>query len=352
MQIDFHHGVTYVTARLAGMSPAHAAVVAYSAQYVDDATNGGVIRFDEGSSYSRISSAHRMLDYRNFEELAASRVWVPFHFLPSNGGMPIGASPVGGRIAALTCRPDSPVARLMVRRCIQAADRPWALHRLGIAMHVYADTWAHQGFAGIPHVVNEATDIRLGDEASSTSMQDRMTAWFVGSALPLGHGTVLSFPDKPWLQWSYVNGLGQRVSRDNPSDFMEAAQRMCQVMRRFVLRDADAEVRGIGREDRATIRALLMQPGPKEERHARWLAAIAEGAFSFGPEALGYIGKGQGSWKHSALNTAEAVDRGDETFRWKPAFLGSHWRRFHDALQEHRFDVLHVVLPQFGISVG
>ena len=34
-----------------------------------------------------------------------------------------------------------------------------ALHRLGITMHVYADTWAHQGFAGTPHEINQATEI-------------------------------------------------------------------------------------------------------------------------------------------------------------------------------------------------
>ncbi len=39
MQIDFHHTVTYVIARLAGFSQTEAGVIAYSAQYVDDAVN-------------------------------------------------------------------------------------------------------------------------------------------------------------------------------------------------------------------------------------------------------------------------------------------------------------------------
>jgi hypothetical protein len=38
MQIDFHHAVTYLCARMAGFAAAEAEIIAYSAQYVDDAT--------------------------------------------------------------------------------------------------------------------------------------------------------------------------------------------------------------------------------------------------------------------------------------------------------------------------
>lgn len=42
MQIDFHHATTYVLARLAGFEHPEANIIAYSAQYVDDATNSGL----------------------------------------------------------------------------------------------------------------------------------------------------------------------------------------------------------------------------------------------------------------------------------------------------------------------
>ncbi len=51
MQIDGHHGLTYIAARLAGFTAYDAQVIAYSAQYVDDATNWGVLRFDNGAMY-------------------------------------------------------------------------------------------------------------------------------------------------------------------------------------------------------------------------------------------------------------------------------------------------------------
>lgn len=82
-------------------------IVAYAAQYVDDATSSGRVRFDNGASYSRTSSAHKMLDYRNFEELANQHVWLPFHFLPGNGSLPVGTVPPGTFIDRLICRPNS-----------------------------------------------------------------------------------------------------------------------------------------------------------------------------------------------------------------------------------------------------
>ncbi len=87
MQIDFHHGTTYCIARFAGFRHPEAEMIAYCAQYVDDAINNGLITFDNGAMFSRISSAHKMLDYRNFEELANHRVWIPFHYLLPNYGI-------------------------------------------------------------------------------------------------------------------------------------------------------------------------------------------------------------------------------------------------------------------------
>ena len=47
MQIDFHHTVTYVVARLAGFKASEAQTIAYAAQYVDDATQDGTVRFEQ-----------------------------------------------------------------------------------------------------------------------------------------------------------------------------------------------------------------------------------------------------------------------------------------------------------------
>ena len=128
MQIDFHHAVTYVLARLADFSRQEAEIVAYSAQYVDDATESGVIEFDNGALYYHEGSAHKMLDYRDFRELGTRNVWMPFHFLPGNSGLGAGKNPGGSFINKLICRPNSPVAQDMVRSCIDKRNKPYGLH--------------------------------------------------------------------------------------------------------------------------------------------------------------------------------------------------------------------------------
>jgi hypothetical protein len=354
VQIDFHHGATYVIARLAGFDHLDAEVVAYAAQYVDDATNGGLIAFDNGAMYKRMSSAHRTLDYRNFRELANHRVWIPFHFLPGNGGLPAGQEPPGKFIEKLICVPDSPVARDMVALTIAARGAASGLHRLGIAMHVYADTWAHQGFAGVNHRVNAAHDLVGADGEPDHDLLSRLMNRFVSGALPLGHGAVLSNPDKPWLVWGYTNGRGDVIARDNPTDFMLAADAMCRAMRRYRVGDADADVPGLLPRDRGVMNEMIrgIEDDDGDARHMQWLEAIAGGAFSFGRGAPLYVDKGEGSWKCDALGTTEEHDLDDAVFPYTPEFMRSHWKMFHDALQEHRFDVLHHVLPRYGICAA
>ena len=112
MQIDFHHGVTYVLARLAGFSHDEAQIIAHSAQYVDDAVDDGTLFFDNEGAYEFISSAHKMLDYRNFSKLANHHVWIPFHFLPGNDLDPKLRGKVPDFVQQAICRPNSVTAKV------------------------------------------------------------------------------------------------------------------------------------------------------------------------------------------------------------------------------------------------
>ncbi len=354
MQIDFHHGVTYVCARLAGFEHLDASIVAHSAQYVDDSTQAGLIRFDNGAMFDRMSSAHKMLDYRNFRELANYKVWIPFHFLPGNGGLPAGQAPPGTFIEKLICRPNSPVAQAMVQECIEQRYRSYGLHRLGITMHVFADTWAHQGFAGVSHEINGARELVDGDGKPDQSLMNRLKGFFIGGALPLGHGTVLSNPDRPYLRWGYTNGRGEKISRDNPRDFLTAADEMCRAMQRYIKGDPEAPVAGLPEADKAKIAALFETTmGEATHRHRQWMAHIAQGDFSFGPAEVSYVANGLGSWKQKALGLISEGDRKDlRLASYSPAFLTSNWKFFHDALRAHHFYVIHDLLPQYGICVA
>ncbi|HEX7686230.1 MAG TPA: DUF6765 family protein [Burkholderiaceae bacterium] len=383
MQIDFHFGATYAIARIAGFAHAPAQTIATAAQYVDDSTTSGFLRFDNGVRFHRLATAHPMISLENLSNDAAALSWLPFHFLPGNEGhdapAPHGADAYRRR---LVCRPDSPVARAMMDDVIRRRDAPHALHRLGIAAHVFIDTFAHQGFVGERDPLNRARDLQRADGRPLEGFEH----------LPaLGHGQVGTYPDQPALRWRYVDGEDRVVERDNPRDFLRAADRLCQEFRRHLAGDPAADAPGLGAAlpaVRRLVEALVADSG--EQRLEGWLEAIAGDAFGFGPALPRYVGKGEGSWKHLALGDdyltwlqsaaaalhrreqelagwrrigaalaedvvhrtealAVRLDLEEHSYRFSEGFLASDYKRFHDAAEEQRYIVFRTILPRFGI---
>jgi hypothetical protein len=364
MQIDFHHATTWVVARAAGFSEADANIIAYASQYVDDATNYGYINFTNGAAYERVPSAHGMLDYKNLEQLKNMKVWVPFHFLPGNGGLPAGENPKGSFIQKLVCKPGSYVAEDMVNECIREKDRPYALHRLGITSHVFVDTWGHQGFAGVQHDINKVTELKGASEEPAAGLIEKVGHYFSELAqenIPsLGHGQALSNPDLPYESWRYTNGLNEIVIRNNPVDFMTAADELCKVYQRYIAvdpaldssEDSAVEITGLSLavKERIAECFTLFNTSDGKERHARWLSAIENDFFGLGAARVDYIPKGKGSWKHQALATTNSVD--DDEYEFSSEFITSDWKYFHDAAKKHRLAIIDDILPRYGICVG
>lgn len=359
MHIDFHHAVTYVVARIAGFDHNEADIVAYCSQYVDDATNTGTITFDNNAMYSRISSAHQMFDARNLNNLANHQVWLPFHFLPGNGGMQVDKNPSGGFIEKIVCCPDSPVAEDMIQACIADKETAYGLHRLGITMHVFADTWAHQGFAGVEHAINcvsKLDDVDGPEKSVWRKLKEKVKdQWnrIVSKVLknfPLGHGCALTYPDLPYLKWGYINCKGEKIERNNADAFLAAADAMCRAMQCY----RNVAVNGIPESEKVKIREMFSTINEEnaDKRHAKWLAAIGAGNFSFGPQKLSYQAKGPDSWKCKALGTKRDIEAPGETFKYQASFLESDWKMFHDALQAHRFAVIYDILPRYGICAA
>ena len=347
MQIDFHHAVTYVAARIAGFPHDAAATIAYAAQYVDDATSSGVVCFDTGAMYFRSSSAHKMLDPDNLVNAENHLSWLPFHFLPGGDEL-VGDQNLGSFTRKIVCKPASLPAQAMVAAALADKGMPYALHRLGIAMHVYADTWAHQGFAGVLDDINDvigAEDIGKSGVFGS-SLWDALTSEVEANLPPIGHARAGVLPDMPFLHWKYTNGAGQVINRDNTDFFVDAAIAICKAMQQYLGKPQ----LGIGQADLQVIQALfsgtLDQDG--EVRHKVWLGAIEQGRFSFGAATISYADDGRDSWKAAALGTSADMP----VHKYPADFLQSDWKLFHDALQQHRITLLHHILPRYGICAG
>ncbi|MBV8471617.1 MAG: hypothetical protein JOY60_17345 [Burkholderiaceae bacterium] len=358
MNIDFHYGVIYVVARLGGLEPAQARTVAHACQYIDDSTVPGLLKFSGGETFDRLASAHKMLDYANTDNDQNRVTWVPFHFLPGAQGQTLEEKAI--------CRPNSDVAKEMVRRALSERSATNALHRLGVTLHVYVDTWAHQGFSGIEsdfnrihslqgHGHDHATWLAKLREMSQTAL-DNVEVRAIDLASGLGHGAALHFPDMPWAEWTYQDALGVEHRRHNLPDFVEAADMACRVVQAFVARSSGFESSaGLSAKAKEDLRQLLgtNQDHDEGKRFDVIRAQVAAGAIDGIREAIPeYIAKGPGSWKALATGIDAAHDDGHAKPEWTAAFEQSDYRYFHDAVKEHRFVVTQEILPAAGVRLA
>jgi len=358
MNIDFHYGVVYLLARLAGLEKPDAETVAHACQYVDDATVGGVLEFAGGESYERFASAHKMFDYMNIDNASDKRIWAPFHFLPAGEGSTLEEKSI--------CKPDSVIARDMVAHTIGNRGAENALHRLGITLHVYVDTWAHQNFTGTisdHNVVKSLTSDDYSLETWTGKLKQSLdgivhTAQtdFLDHVVKLGHGAALHFPDQPWAKWEYTNGHGLQFKRDNLSIFMEAADMTYRAIKGFRSGNvAYTEEDGLPPDARVALAALLDSnrgddPGERLDVLAR---ALANGGVpGFSEDVPLYISKGPDSWKHAATGITDADTDGHTKPIWSGQFEQSDYRKFHDAIKEHRFIVTQLILPRHGVRLA
>jgi hypothetical protein len=353
VQRDLHHAGTYVVARLAGFSHNEASTVAHAAQYVDDSTNRGTVRFDNGASYERIASAHKTFDVvHNSENKEDYEVWVPFHFLPGNNGEAAGAGKQAPLHQRLVCTPDSPTTVDMWNQCRARRADANALHRLGITAHVYCDTFSHQMFVGIRHRINRVAHLEHLNPRESSVMA-RIES-MVADELELGHGGALTDPDLPYLEWRYVNGSGQDRTVSNPELYLTALDRLFSQFLYYLGRDRDLTIPAA---DRALLEQLIRTTGGEDpvKRNHRWLEQIRSGGFSFGAlnedesPSLEYVPSGAGSWRDAALGMTEERDKPGRVFHYDERFEQSDWKKFHDALKEHQATVLKGILPDYGL---
>jgi hypothetical protein len=229
-------------------------------------------------------------------------------------------------------------------------------------LHTYVDTWAHQQFIGIVSDFNKLKDIDIHPDPAYAQHHifGELTSgamWaqsFIANHLPVGHAGALTCPDMPFLKWSFVRENGERVDRDNPTDFLTAATAMFNMARRYLAKDFSLPAIDLSAQDKAIIDRLLRTTLSidGESRHQVWLKAIKDGQFSFGAETAQYVEQGPGSWKHAALGFDPDVESGDELFEYTEHFIGSDWKKFHDALQYHRLFILHDLLPSVGLCAS
>ena len=251
MQKDFHYYATYCAAYLAGYSHEESLTIGYSAQFVDCCSRSLLTKLNGPRAAATTQLQLEMMDAKLDPVTLqnVTRIWASFHFLP--GDLNAEKKRVSQRYRnkyRLICKPNGS----LVKDTVELA-KGRSLQAVGIAMHVLADTWAHQNFAGTPSLVINNTDshffelLEKGERRKITfrhnpSAEDDLDKSIYtnslyqsqeNSVMNLGHGRAGHLPDYSFIRYAYLPAWAdyEEVVKDNPSDYSHAFCQMIYAMK-------------------------------------------------------------------------------------------------------------------------
>jgi hypothetical protein len=335
MQQDFHFYCIGVLAKAAGFSKEEAITIAYSSQYTDDSTESEPIRVGE-MLFDPVRTAHKGI--KAFEWSVQKRVFLAFHFIP--------AKPIETPQDTFCARSNSEFAQMILHRACMERSKRLRPYRIGIALHTFADSWAHQYFSGREHKENnvEGIHIKKGDKWKHLFFENIYL-----DLLPhIGHGQAGYFPDQSYTHWEYQRKLADEViERDNTIEFLDAAKQIYDSLKSCEKENSSDPIPW--NSIKGDIEDLLSNTEKKEEkRFEKWRAKFGH---LFAPNGFDYD---KNTWRNEALqpDKAEDVEWDDYKphefkkleFKMTPGFYNTPWVRFHRAALRQRHYVLENLL--------
>ncbi|MFZ4615540.1 MAG: DUF6765 family protein [Rectinemataceae bacterium] len=213
MNFEFHYYATTALALRAGYPAVEARRFGLSSQHVDQAKLSWLVEDCPGPGDAPYQTP-KTQDYIFWDESVFRDIYLPFHFVP---GDPEKArrQRIDGMTNPWIVTPDSPMAREILVLALRSGDP----YRVGIALHCFADTWAHQNFSGRMEAIND-----LGTR----------------SPLPAaGHFQALAAPDRASELWDDPRLFDARIN--NVDRFLAAARMIYRFLRTSLRKPFDDE---------------------------------------------------------------------------------------------------------------
>ncbi len=203
MNAEFHYYVVYALCLRANFNADEALRIARSSQFVDEATR--LFEVDDGRSPYRAIVTQ---DYSFWDGRVANEVYLPFHFLPGDPAR-TQSERVDGLASPFAASPDSPLSKELLVEALKTHN-PF---RIGIALHAYADSFAHQHFSGRREEANTADP---------------------GSPLPpVGHLQAQRRPDEALCRWIDPRLSPPYTLVDNRARFLAAVRKIYRYLRTY-----------------------------------------------------------------------------------------------------------------------
>ncbi len=213
--------------------------ISYASQFVDDAKIN-FIKFAERypepifgklgnvSILSDIATCHSYFKIMTFNYHSMILNTALFHFFPGNKGTRF--------TEKLVCVPSPDILEGLIRETVSTVPLP--AERLGLLLHIYADTFAHQGFSGLLSIENDIRDLKTDEINTVLGLVTqkfkkaflKSTDSVFDSFIPsYGHAQALDNPDVPFRKWSYnsvergaLGRFNEKNDIDNSARYREA----------------------------------------------------------------------------------------------------------------------------------
>jgi hypothetical protein len=307
MNKEFHYDITCLIARRAGFSRDDAFLIAYASQYTDDNTESIYINTDMPGAYTNHIS--QTVDLRKPED-ELLEIYSVFHFLPGTAAelSSDSAHRQDDRLHPLNTIPDSANAKKVIARAFKAQNP----YLIGIATHVYVDTFAHQNFVG------------TYDDFNSMGV----------ALLPnIGHLDAQHSPDIPSERWIDPRLVPGHSSIDNKERFLLAAGRLFDLYSAYL---------GTHNDKIALLadlsNAIVDSENARKQNYCNLI----------GPE---YVEYDKNAWFAAATSFtvtsapgADTAPGAGSTYIWKDGHEKKDWFQFQEAVKAHRTYVLRYIV--------
>lgn len=327
MNLEFHYYAICILALEAGFDEPSAQLIAEASQFIDESDQE--LSFDSSQETITIPITQT---YTFWTTEVQQEIYVPFHFLPGDPDK-IKQARLDDSLNLYSVSPNSEMAKELLIRALKSNN----LFRIGIALHSFADTWAHQNFSGR----NEAWN-RLGPAAKLKEM--------TGLDLPAaGHLQALTSPDEPDGSWYDPRLKPEYANIQNRERFRQAAGKIYRYL--CINRSKTWQAEDLLLDKLVNI----WQSSYKEERladyvigwnmpawdAAEWLreAGVPERNTS-GNKFIGYS---KLAWLKNQVRSGLGMEQPEAPIQVSSRFYESRLYHWHLAAREHRADAQQLI---------
>jgi len=318
MNAEFHYYAVCFLCLRAGFPERRAVDIAFASQYVDNAILAYEID-DGGETYATEVTQN----YVFWDEATLRDIYLPFHFVPGDFERSRRERAAGGAAKSASrwaVTPDSPIAKELLVAALRTDDD----FRIGIALHAYADTWAHQNFSG-------------RTEAGNAMDPDSPLP-------PAGHLQALRAPDDASGRWVDPRLGGELSLVDNASRFRAAAKKIYRYLRTYLRRgfededlhldELEASWRRYPGDMKARIAAAVvdLRVPPYDKRGYLEAAGISD----VEADDSRFSGYDKLAWARAQISRSAGLGSGLRRVNTRGLYRDSSIRRWDEAAREHR----------------